>query len=352
MRADGSGAESTREWRNRILASYLGVRYTSIPELTAAVCQAMPRLTQTRARSLLASHTGITHHYTAIRPRTRRYVFRHAETVCKLFVSVSSRALAREAKVKKVAARLAGMPMISTPTGGSTPPFNPLTPVLACLDPSRRFPIMNQRTHRLLNAIGQSHDAEGALALYHIIGTHGVRDSFELDVYSHQQFVPARRFRPRRARTHESARRPRKGLPIGIKTELDSFAKLAARRVRIRREHNKLINRFRRAVFAEFAPQEADFDLLIRAWKAKRDLLIEAKTDWRGPVGRTQIRQAIGQLFDYRLQHFPKATTAVDLALLVPTEPSSDIKALLQSLGIAALWFDGRRIKGTVRVPW
>ena len=78
-----------------------------------------------------------------------------------------------------MAERLADMPSISTPRGGTTPPFNPLTPVLACLDPHRRFPIMNQRTHKLLKAIGRFNDGEGALALYHLIGSRGVRDSFK-----------------------------------------------------------------------------------------------------------------------------------------------------------------------------
>lgn len=137
-----------------------------------------------------------------------------------------------------------------------------------------------------------------------------------------------------------------------VKTELDSFAQLVARRVRIRKEHNKLTNRFRKSVFADIRPQEAGFDLLIDGWKKGRSLLIEAKTGWRGPSGRAQIRQAIGQLFDYRLQYFPNNLASVDLAVLVPTEPSEDIKTLLDSAGIAAIWFSGRKLGATVRLPW
>lgn len=356
VRADGSGGESTREWRNNILASYLGVEYRTIAGLAPALCRAMPKFSAARARRLLATHTGITHHYTAIRPRTRRYVLRHAAEVHGLYSSISSRYGTPEATIRKVAQRLGTMPKISTPRGGKTSPFNPLSPVMACLDPRRRFPIMNQRTHRLLRAIAREHDGDGAVALYRLIGSHAIRDSFELDVYSQiaEKRLPSAPRRALAVRTADGSRRsgPRGVKPVPVKTELDSFAQLVARRVRIRKEHNKLTNRFRKSVFADIRPQEAGFDLLIDGWKKGRSLLIEAKTGWRGPSGRAQIRQAIGQLFDYRLQYFPNNLASVDLAVLVPTEPSEDIKTLLDSAGIAAIWFSGRKLGATVRLPW
>jgi hypothetical protein len=91
---------------------------------------------------------------------------------------------------------------------------------------------------------------------------------------------------------------------------------------------------------------------LLEPWKTKRKLLIEAKTGWRGATGRAQIRQAIGQLIDYRLTYFPEKWRSVDLAVLVPTEPPPDIKKLLASVHIAAIWFNGRKLKGTVPLPW
>lgn len=348
IRSDGSGEESTREWRNRILADYLGVDYQTISSLAKAVRQAFPSFTPLRARKLLATHTGITRHYPAIRPSTHRYVLRHARELCDLFTTVSSSKHPPEDKIRRVAVELAGMPLILTPRGGRMSPFNPLSPVLACLDPHRRFPIMNQRTHRLLRAIGKEHDGDGAIALCNLIGSHGIRDSFELDVYSQaakENFPAARR---RRIVDRPGVKDISRVLPI--KSEMDSLARLAARRVRIRKEHNKLTNRFRRAVFADVTPQERNFDLLIDGWKRDRKLLIEAKTDWRGPTGRMQIRQAIGQLFDYRLQYFAEDVASVDLAVLVPTEPSTEIKELLASLRIAVLWFCGCRLCGTVRL--
>jgi len=343
-RADGTGDESTREWRNDILADYLGVDYQSISVLGKALSRAFPKFTAFKASRLLTTQTGITNHYTAIRPRTRRYVLRHARDLCSLFNAVSSHQQPPEEKIRGVATQLARMRRISTPGGGSISPFNPLSPVLACLDPNRRFPIMNQRTHRLLRAIGKEHDGDGAVALYNLIGSHGIRDSFDLDVYSQ---VAEGDFRPvPRRKSARSTDRKGGHRFLPIKSEVDSFARMAARSVRIRKEHNKLTNRFRKAVFANVRPQEKNFDLLIDGWKGNRQLLIEAKTDWKGPTGRMQIRQAIGQLFDYRLQYFAEDLASVDLAVLVPTEPNDEIKNLLDSLRIGVLWFQGRRLCG------
>jgi hypothetical protein len=77
-------------------------------------------------------------------------------------------------------------------------------------------------------------------------------------------------------------------------------------------------------------------------------LLIEAKSETKGVLGRTQIRQAIGQLFDYRWRAFQEEVDSVDLALLTPTKPEQDILDLLSSLSIEALWFKGKKLCGTI----
>ena len=94
--------------------------------------------------------------------------------------------------------------------------------------------------------------------------------------------------------------------------------------------------------------EEGRFDVLIQDWNKGRQLLIEAKTAFKGLGGRAQVRQAIGQLFDYRFTYLsPKKT---DLAVLVPTEPSAAVKNLLKSLGIEVLWFRGKHVCGTVEL--
>ena len=96
-------------------------------------------------------------------------------------------------------------------------------------------------------------------------------------------------------------------------------------------------------------PKESRFDAAILNWRKQRHLLIEVKTAWEGPSGRLQIRQAIGQLFDYRhtyVAHFPPGE--IDLAILLPSQPSSDLLSLLKALKIEVLWFERGNVTGTV----
>jgi hypothetical protein len=68
-------------------------------------------------------------------------------------------------------------------------------------------------------------------------------------------------------------------------------------------------------------------------WVEDRDALIEAKnSDSRGA-----IRQAIGQLYDYRRFH----QTPILLAVLLPYQPNEDRLNLLRSAGIEAIWPHG-----------
>jgi hypothetical protein len=62
----------------------------------------------------------------------------------------------------------------------------------------------------------------------------------------------------------------------------------------------------------------------------EKNVLIEAKSSCR----RESIRMAIGQLLDYRRYE----NTEPELAILLPSEPNTDIQDLLASLDIAWIW--------------
>jgi hypothetical protein len=194
--------------------------------------------------------------------------------------------------------------------------LNGLTPALACLDPSRRFPIMNDKTRRLLQTIGRGRDSEGAFALSTLIGRiPGVRHSFDLDVYAasadFSRVTKPRALKPSIGRFRD----------FGLKSEIASLAHIVDNRAKIRKLHNELTNRLHDYLLWRYqTPKESWFDAVILFWEKGHHLLIEAKTASEGPGGRAQIRQAIGQLFDYRYQYsswFPEGQ--VDLAVLLPS---------------------------------
>jgi hypothetical protein len=67
------------------------------------------------------------------------------------------------------------------------------------------------------------------------------------------------------------------------------------------------------------------------AWVGVRNLLIEAKST----QGRDALRQAVGQLYDYRRFHQPGRPV---LAVLLSYEPTGDRRALLEDVAIGAIW--------------
>jgi hypothetical protein len=332
---------ATRGFRNHRIADFLGVQYQSIDQLAEDLSAAFPRLA--RPKFLLQMDTGVTHYREPYRLATLQFVERHSEHVGAAFRLVSSVNRKNDQRIRDAVEILLGLGPIHT-LERQVSPLNGLTPVMACLDPRRKFPILGERTKRLLAAIGKRKDADGAVGLSHLIGHHGIKNSFDLDVYAltlkfkssgmrRAQILPKGEFRD-----------------VGLKSEIDSIARIAAARRQIHKRHNALTNRLRDYLMWSYTFQEDQFDGLIPDWKPGRNLLIEAKTASDGPVGRTQVRQAIGQLFDYRHRFFGQEKRQVDLAVLLPVEPSSKIQSLLASLDIGVIWFKGGKLEGTIKL--
>lgn len=343
---DGKDWESTRRWRNRNIADYLQVVYESDDQLSRDLARVFPRLKQPAA--LVQTNTGITHYYRPLRPATLEFVASHFEQIARAFRQVSSARNKTDDDIRQVVKIITGLGFIRT-LGREVSPLNGLTPTLACLDPTQTFPIMNSKTARLLSVIAKGRDADGAVSLSHLIGHNGIKSSFDLDVYAATaDFKNIEAQRKRRSKRNQVSGATFRD--VGLKSEADSFAKISASRKRIRKLHNELTNRFRDYLMWRHTLQECEFDAIIADWKPGRKLLIEAKTASDGPGGRVQIRQAIGQLFDYRHKFFSIEKERVDLALLLPTEPSSDIRALMKSLGIEVIWFRGKKLEGTIEL--
>lgn len=347
-RAEVRGPETTRLWRNRRIAKYLGGTYKSDDdELARRLCKALPRLPLQTARGLLGANTGVTHYRNSFRTATLNLIEHKPEVVRRAFEKASTVNQPAEQKAFVIASAIEGLGTIKV---GKTPVsmFNGLTPILACLDPQRRFPIMNQKTRALLARLGFALDADGIRQLVRLIGRGGigVTDSFVLDAYAlFQKFPPL----PERRKSTAVAETEYREL--GFKSEAESIAKINAKRTTITRTHNALTNRFKIALLGKqrLAPKEYRFDALVEEWKKGRNLLVEAKTVSEGPVGRMQVRQAIGQLFDYRFTYFQNEKK-LDMAVLLYKRPSEDVRKLLASLQIESLWFEGKRLTGTIRL--
>lgn len=337
-----SGGESIRLWRNRKIADYLKVPYASDEQLARSLQARFRSMSFSKCLSMLGDRTGIALYRNTYRSATLKFIKEYPGKVSLALRQVSIGSPDVYDKVRRVADLIESLGKISA-SGRHISPFNGLTPVLSCLDPQRRFPIMNQRTKRLLRFIGKKADSEGVVALSKLIGPiYDIKDARELDVYASTEKFP------KLSRHVGNVGSAGDFKDVGLKSEINSLAQIAAKKTVIRKLHNELINDLSDYLLwrHKTAPKEDRFDALLLDWKKGRDLLIEAKTASEGPSGQAQIRQAIGQLYDYRFTFMPN--NKVDLAILLRKEPSDHVKTLLASLGIELLWFDGSNVVGTI----
>jgi hypothetical protein len=339
--------DSTRRWRNHNIAGYLKVPYDSDQQLAQDLRSHFRPLSLSRCLSIVKKKTGITRYYTAYHPATRKFIERNSKHIAFAFRQVSTRSADVYDKIRRVATLIESLGEISA-GGHHISPFNGLTPVLSCLDPQCRFPIMNKRTRVLLKRIGRTANTEGLVELSKLISpNYDIRNARELDVYANTEKFPKPKAHIRIPNFADGSADAFKD--IGFKSEIDSLARIAAKKTTIKKLHNKLINRLNDyLLWRQVTAKESRFDALVVGWRKGHDLLIEAKTASEGVSGRAQVRQAIGQLYDYRFTHMPKHK--VDLALLLPKQPSPNVQKLLASIGIEVLWFKGKFLEGTIQL--
>ena len=182
----GARRAATLEWRNRHFADFLHLAGAGTSDLAEGLGERLPSVKK-KAWKLLKMQTGITRCYGAVRKATLDFVESEPKKVALAFEKAAS-SLPPEQKILQVLKLID--PKIKTLLNG-------ITPTLACLDPARRFPIMNGKTKPLLKKLNQQADYDGAIELYRLIGRHNlnIKDSFELDVYAASAF-PLRRRKP------------------------------------------------------------------------------------------------------------------------------------------------------------
>ena len=245
------------------------------------------------------------------------------------------------------------LPPLPRPRAGDMPAFNLLTPVLACLDPRGRAPIINSRdaVRRRLRMLGLSSATlvQQYDGLAGLIGQAGIDDAFALDTVDDETIENAMR-RVVRARKPpgDATATPKR---LGERHDEDVEFLRTSDTVKMRRVHNSMTNALRSIckaaglVVEEGGEQTCLFDALVRGYaQSERHLLVEVKTDDSPPM----CRMAVGQLLDYRRRLGDRA--AIDLAVLFPRKPSKDALDYLGYVGVKPCWFDAgmRTVNGDV----
>lgn len=132
---------------------------------------------------------------------------------------------------------------------------------------------------------------------------------------------------------------------LALRSEEEQVRQRAASLVKTRAIHNRLTNAFK--LWCEtrwrITPKKSNFDALLEVGQSR--ILVEAKSTAVGGEGRQQIREAIGQLYDYAFEHWPKDSKSTVLAVLLPDAPPDYARQLLRALGIGLIWRVGDEFK-------
>ncbi|MDI6767130.1 MAG: hypothetical protein QME52_09940 [Bacteroidota bacterium] len=294
---------------------------------------------------LAAPQTGFVNFYRAYRNSSYNWITSHFESIAPLIHKSAS--LKSDHEARELAEAIDELPKIPKPKRrlGRVPAANLLTPLLGCLDPRLRFPLVNKADHvvRLHRKLGITSFSlpDKFNTLVRLIGQYGIRDALMLDVVSNRL---VRKALPKVQDSNIGfEKNPDRALDQKDDDDITVIVRNRSRKaVRL---HNSMTNQLTRLckrahhVILE-GVEPFRYDALVKNYDHQgRDLLIEAKSSSH----RSQLRLAVGQLLDYR-RALPRRA-ATDLAVLLPNKPSRDSLSFLADVGIHALWFSNNTLR-------
>jgi hypothetical protein len=249
-----------------------------------------------------------------------------------------------------LAGKIDSLPKIASPSRiANASPGNFLTPLVACLDPHRRFPIVNGRkaVQALLGKLGLRgrNVDEQVRGMTGLIGRFGIADTFVLDALADEVTKVANRINvPAKSPIKSPAKSPvphaGSELPDYDASERQYLQEAGTHRYRNR--HNKMTTALKNLLpkfkLTQGTNPECRWDALVECYDTTgRDLLLEVKPDGT----KAAIRIAIGQLLDYR--RFVRHPAATDIAVVTIGRPDGLYRHLLLDLQISAIWFADKR---------
>ena len=290
---------------------------------------------------LATKNIGFVNFYNAYRNLSRGWIAEHQALITKLFRDASN--MSADSDARSLYSAIEKMPPIQN-RAAALPPVNLLSPVVACLDPRSRSPIINgragvRRNLRRLN-LSRATLPEQFDGLVGLINQAGIADAFVLDCADKADLERALALpgtRPAHSNNTKGGGLPR---PLSDRDtlEIETLRRtLTATQTRL---HNKMTNALKvicaasQLRVAEATDPECKFDALIYGYRAtERNLLVEAKSSDDPAV----CRLAVGQLLDYR-RLLPECA-ATDIAVLFPKQPRRHAQEFLRYVGVKMLWF-------------
>jgi hypothetical protein len=285
-----------------------------------------------------AMPTGFVNAYRAYRNSLKKWCVKN-EGVLRSVLNSASSLGANDQERFDLASKIMQLPSVSTPAQKRhMAASNLLTPLVACLDPKMRFPIINGEdgvNRRLVKLELVNHSlVDQVRGFINLIGQFGLVDAFAIDTMTDGKIDQISL--KRKSVKLSPIAGGKTSLQILDESEREALQKAAT--VTYRNRHNKMTNRIRELLANHklYAGTDPDcrYDVLVTNYDCQgRDLLIEAKPD----ADKGSLRIAIGQLLDYR--RFLPNPAATDLAILTILPPPGGYVELMQDLQITPLWF-------------
>jgi len=333
----------TNHWKKLKVPALASLFHKTTPTITDHLSATIDALGLPKAVAQAAKlETGILNARGTWRNSSRKWCGEHHSELMEI-IRIAAHFPTNDQARFDLAERVDALPDVKSPKNKAALPAGVLlTPLIACLDPKSRFPIVNGRK-AVVSLLGKLHLAHRDLRqqVEGLIGIIGQKDAFMLDVLSDQIIKRILSLKRTTTQAHQGGVHES---PLKNYDQEERKAVLASKAVTYRKRHNRMTAALDR-IFTRFHPitettPAGRCDCILTDYDGtSRDLLIEAKPD----PDKGSMRIAIGQLFDYNRYRSRQAAT--DLALVTISHPAPDYIALLVDLGITALWFGNENCK-------
>lgn len=300
-------------------------------------------LNNTSSVQLIQQHTGFTNFYKAYRNSVLNWLEANIATLLPMYKAAFNAETNkdRESLVYSIAV-LPGIPKANHPDQLMKPEYF-LTPTFFMLDREIKFPLINgnEGVKSLLRAL-EVQDSDLITqysSMVNLYGTGGIVDAADLDQVGRDlpDFITTKDKKATKELLQDKKINDESELPI--KDENDIEAIRIAGTIKQRRIHNQLTNKLKYAIsnytLLEGCDKSCMFDVLVKNYIEKNDLLIEVKSS----IEIANIRMAVGQLFNYWFKL--KGNISPHLAILLPERPDEDCVLFLEWMDVGLMWFEG-----------
>lgn len=293
-------------------------------------------------KKLLSKNTGFVNFYKAYRNSSRDWIKKNFNNILDIIHDILN--IENDEDILVIAYKIEELPKIFKPNEKKDHmhPESLLTPLLSCIDPLNRFPIVNKANHvkkleRLLQ-ISNLSLREKVKELLIVLNENKLPNAFYLDVLNEKLITKKIKERIHDIKIDEKE--------LSLKDDKDINFVKKEKRITVIRNH-RMLEKFLYRYCAQKKLKLYEgginnrYDALIKNFDGKgNDLLIEIK----GSISDSEIRLAIGQILDYEYELKRKVTKAI----MLPSKPKKKFIDIMKQIEINCIWIHNNKLTGNI----